>query len=307
MRKIQLQIASLFLMVCILFAGAVGALPLYNGEQNDGAHAGEEPLPDGDSSPGDGAPPHPPAHPDGESTDESGGVAEDDPPKEDVPVDEKPQPPKTAAYVRSKVDGLNIRSGPGTSFSVLGSLDRGDMLILLSREGSWYKTVYKNRTAYVSAGAAYTESYELPLSENDAVEKVIDEGVRLLGFPYVYGAIRLHDGKGNKLKDFNASKYDCSSLMQYIFYYGADVYLNMTTRTQVSQGSFVARKNIRRGDLIFFTNSTRYNKTGVERIGHVAMYLGGNYILHTATDHAVIEEISDQRWKYYIETRRMIL
>ena len=94
--------------------------------------------------------------------------------------------------------------------------------------------------------------------------------------------------------------------MQYIFYYGADILLNMTTRTQVTQGNHVEKSEIERGDLIFFTNSQRYNKTGVERIGHVALYLGENYILHTASDYAVIEEISARRWSYYIETRRFL-
>ena len=122
----------------------------------------------------------------------------------------------------------------------------------------------------------------------------------------MYGAIRLHDGYGRKIKGFDATEYDCSSLMQYIYYHGADVLLQMTTRTQVVQGSFVAKSKIARGDLLFFTNSQRYNKTGVERIGHVAMYLGDNYILHTASDYAVIEEISATRWSYYIEARRVI-
>ena len=58
--------------------------------------------------------------------------------------------------------------------------------------------------------------------------------------------------------------------------------------------------------MIFFTNSTRYNKTGVERIGHVALYLGDNLILHTASDYAQIEEISATRWKYYVQTQRMV-
>ena len=94
--------------------------------------------------------------------------------------------------------------------------------------------------------------------------------------------------------------------MQYMFYHGAGVNLNMTTRTQVKQGSYVSKTDLARGDLIFFTNSQRYNKTGTERIGHVALYLGENYILHTATDYAVIEQISAKRWSYYIETRRFI-
>ena len=92
-----------------------------------------------------------------------------------------------------------------------------------------------------------------------------------------------------------------------MFYMGADGHLlDVTTRTQVVQGKTVARTDIKRGDLIFFTNSTRYNKTGVERIGHVALYLGDNLILHTASDYAKIEEISATRWKYYVQTQRMV-
>ena len=79
----------------------------------------------------------------------------------------------------------------------------------------------------------------------------------------------------------------------------------MTTRTQVVQGTTV-KDGLKRGDLMFFTNSSRKNNTGVERIGHVALYLGGNYILHTASDYAKIEQISSTRWSYFIQAQRMI-
>ena len=212
----------------------------------------------------------------------------------------------TAMYVRSKVDGLSIRSGPGSSYRVLGHINKGDMVALTGKENGWYRTVYKNKSAYVSAGSAYTDTFTMQKSGSDTIEDVIDEGLRLLGSPYVYGATRYHDGKGNLIKGFNAGNYDCSSLMQYIYYHGADVNLNMTTRTQIVQGTHVPKNQIARGDLLFFTNSSRYNKTGIERVGHVAMYLGDNYILHTASDFAVIEQISKQRWNYYLETRRFV-
>ena len=57
---------------------------------------------------------------------------------------------------------------------------------------------------------------------------------------------------------------------------------------------------------MFFTNESRKDKTGVERIGHVAMYLGDNLILHTASDYAKIEQISSVRWSYFIQAQRMI-
>ena len=94
--------------------------------------------------------------------------------------------------------------------------------------------------------------------------------------------------------------------MQYMYYYGADTLLDVTTRTQVKQGKTVAKSDLKRGDLMFFTNATRKDKVGIERIGHVAMYLGDNWILHTASDYAKIEQISSTRWGYYIQSQRMI-
>lgn len=47
-------------------------------------------------------------------------------------------------------------------------------------------------------------------------------------------------------------------------------------------------------------------KSIVERIGHVGIYLGKNYILHTASDYAVIEPISSFRWSYYILSKRVV-
>lgn len=255
-----------------------------NGEIQDGTDT-EEDLPAGPALP-----------------DTPAGEPDAPPGEETLPEPE----PQNVIYIRAKTDGLNLRSGPGTGYASVGYINKGDMVTLTGKSGNWYKTVYKNKTAYISASVNHTEEYVFAPYANETVKAVVEEGLKLLGFPYVYGAIRLHDGYGRKIKGFDATEYDCSSLMQYIYYHGADVLLQMTTRTQVVQGSFVAKSKIARGDLLFFTNSQRYNKTGVERIGHVAMYLGDNYILHTASDYAVIEEISTTRWSYYIEARRVI-
>lgn len=231
---------------------------------------------------------------------------ENDTPPSDETIDEDEEKKHGSAYIRAKTNGLNVRSGPGTNYTSLGSLDKDDMLVYLGTEGGWHVTRFRDRTAYISAGTAYSELYEMEHPIDETVEKVIAEGYELLGHPYVYGAVRLHDGRGNFLKNFNKTKYDCSSLMQYIYYRGARVLLDVTTRTQVVQGEHVKKSELRRGDLMFFTNSSRYHKTGIERIGHVALYLGDNYILHTASDHAVIEPVSAQRWRYYIESRRVV-
>lgn len=305
MKKLSIEFISMLLAIVLLAASSLAIIiPTAiragsSGNISDGTETTPETSPDDENT--DNLLP---------DTPETDGPAIDEPDKpepeedpEDIPVIE---PVQNAMYARAKVNGLNLRSGPGSGYASLGYINAGDMVVLLSQEGDWYKTQYKNKTAYISANQSYTEAFEIELSDNAVIEKVIDEGLQLLGFPYVYGAIRYHDGSGKKLSNFDPTKYDCSSLMQYIFYHGAGVNLNMTTRTQVKQGAYVPKSDIKRGDLIFFTNSSRYNNTGVERIGHVALYLGENYILHTASDYAVIEEISTQRWKYYIETRRLV-
>jgi peptidoglycan endopeptidase LytE len=102
------------------------------------------------------------------------------------------------------------------------------------------------------------------------------------------------------------NKFDCSSLVQYAYYQGAGELLDVTTRTQVVQGKYVKKSELKRGDCIYFTNESRQYKTGIERVGHVAIYLGDDYILHTASDYARIEKMTAYRWNFYIEARRFL-
>ena len=305
MKKLSIELISMLLATTLLVASALAIIiptAIRAGSTGDTSSDGTEINPD--TSPDENNPDE--ILPEIPETEDPPSDTTNDPeesPEDDVPVIE---PVRHATYARAKVNGLNLRTGPGSNYASLGYINAGDMVVLLSNEGDWYRTQYKNKTAYISASSSYTETFEIELSDNSVIEKVIEEGLQLLGYPYVYGAIRYHDGTGKKLSNFDPTKYDCSSLMQYIFYHGANVNLNMTTRTQVKQGIYVPRSDLKRGDLIFFTNSSRYNNTGIERIGHVALYLGENYILHTASDYAVIEEISTQRWNYYIETRRLV-
>ena len=218
----------------------------------------------------------------------------------------EPEPPKItyAKYIRCTGNNVNIRSGAGTDFATLGQAEKGENYAVVGKSGSWYKTYYRGKTAYIYA--SYAAVLSIAQSENEKVESVIEEGYKLLGVPYVYGAVRFHDGKGKLLGGFSAQKFDCSSLVQYVFYKGAGKLLQVNTRTQVKQGEYVAKKDLQRGDCIFFTNESRKHLSGVERIGHVAIYLGDNYILHTASDFARIEKISSTRWSHYVEARRFV-
>lgn len=225
---------------------------------------------------------------------------EDEPVSEETEEEEEPQI-ELVMYIKVTGDSVNIRGGPGTNYKSLGTAEKNTLYASNGQTGNWYRTYYKGMEAYIYKDYCILVDFE---AASDEVEEVISEGTKHMGVKYVYGATRYHNGNGKLLSGFTTQAFDCSSLMQYIFKVTANVNLQVTTRTQVVQGTTVSK--LQRGDLMFFTNASRKNKTGVERIGHVAMYLGGNYILHTASDYAKIEQISSTRWSYFIQAQRMI-
>lgn len=261
-----------------------------------GEDDGDDDLPDDPPDPEESEPP----------------TAPDPEPPADVPppVVEKPEevpPPAVKPVVKkdilvcSNTDSLTVRAGKGTSYTALGTLDKGDMAAYVATSGNWHQIIYKRQTAYVSASYAYKVEFE---KGSEAIEAVIEQGKKLLGLPYVFGAQRYHWGNGVRNPSFDGKSFDCSSLTQYVYKMGAGVNLATTSREQSLQGKAVSE--LKRGDLMFFTNESRKNNTGIERIGHVGIYFGDNMILHTASDHAVIEPISSKRWSFYITARRVV-
>ncbi len=301
MKKIK-SLLALVLALCFLVPTLLLVACKTDSPTLDGSLSTEESIEDESSEDSSSSAP--------DTSVDSSAQSKPTPPKEDSSSSSSsapaPTPPKTdnAEYIRLTGNNVNIRKGAGTSSTALGSAEKGTVYALIGKTGNWYKTYYKNQTAYIYA--EYASVFTLEKNDEADVESVIEEGYKLLGVPYVYGAVRFHDGTGKLLGGFSAQKFDCSSLVQYVFYKGAGVKLGTHTRAQVKQGKFVKRADIQRGDCIYFTNEERQYNTGIERVGHVAIYLGDDYILHTSSDFARIEKLTAKRWGYYIETRRFI-
>ncbi len=210
---------------------------------------------------------------------------------------------KKKLYLVSNTNSLRVRSLPNSSSTVLGYLDKNDALQLIGEQDGYYKTVFKEKTAFLHK--SYCSVMEIEC-EDDKIESAISLGSSLLGYPYVWGSQRYHWGNGVLNKNYIHGEYDCSALVQFVYFKSNGVLLDLTSRAQSLNGVEVSKNALKRGDLMFFTNADRKNKTGIERIGHVGIYFGNNYILHTASDHAVIEPISTTRWSYYITARRVV-
>ena len=56
-----------------------------------------------------------------------------------------------ALYAKVNASALNFREGPSTSYKVIDTLRRGDIVQVLEQSGSWYKVKYSGRTGYMYA------------------------------------------------------------------------------------------------------------------------------------------------------------
>lgn len=70
-----------------------------------------------------------------------------------TPTETSGQSDPDAVVATGEVTGssVNVRSGPSTSASVLGSLHKGDGVEIISQNGDFYRIVYDGGTAYISA------------------------------------------------------------------------------------------------------------------------------------------------------------
>jgi cell wall-associated NlpC family hydrolase len=100
--------------------------------------------------------------------------------------------------------------------------------------------------------------------------------------------------------------FDCSGFVQYVFRRHG-VMLPRTSRQQAVVGQSVgkSRAALRAGDLMFFaTNGTR--------IDHIAIYAGGNQIIHSSSSGGGVgyDNLSSQRGRWFVShhvaTRRVL-
>jgi cell wall-associated NlpC family hydrolase len=179
-----------------------------------------------------------------------------------------------------KANALNVRSGPGTSYSIIGILHRGSKVTLYENTGKWYKITYKDRSAYISA----TYVTVTPEPEPDPVPEPIPEVKRdqivkyakkFIGTPYRYG--------GTSPRGF-----DCSGFAQYVYkHFGISI--GRTTRDQIKKGKTVSKSNLKAGDLVFTSR------------GHVGIYVAnGQFIDSPRTGYRISIR---KMWSYYAGRR----
>ena len=185
-----------------------------------------------------------------------------------------------------------MRSGAGTSYSVLGSLSKGTKVEVISTTNGWSKINYNGSIGYVSSQYLSSSSTDSSTSTtSSSVNKVISLAKSLFGKSYVWGAQ-------------GPSTFDCSGFTYYVFKNAANITLPRVSQDQSTYGTYVSKSNLKVGDLVFFDT----NGANDGNVSHVGIYLGNNQFIHASSSKGkvVISEMSSYYSGAYVNARRVL-
>ena len=112
-------------------------------------------------------------------------------------------------------------------------------------------------------------------------EKIVEEALKYLGYPYVYGGS-------------SETGYDCSGFTYFMFYkqFGFEGF-NRTASSQWHNGVQVTNKSdLKLGDLVFF--SSNYSSS----IEHVGIYVGNDQFIHSSSSKGSVILSNMTDWYY---------
>ncbi len=214
-------------------------------------------------------------------------------PGEDPTVVEGSQevPVRTAWVARPEV---NVRSGPGTSYDEIAEATLGTEVIILDKEGDWYRVALDNgttgymaswlldtraqrRVRQAEASSAGTSSAG-PSAGSGFGQALVDTAMQYLGCPYVRA------GR-------SPSGFDCSGFVHYVLGKHG-IHVSTSSRAQFHEGTPVSRSNLQPGDVVFFKNTYRSG------ISHVGIYIGDGKFIHASNRRSDVK-ISELDSAYY--------
>lgn len=186
---------------------------------------------------------------------------------------------------------------------------RGIDAYYFRHESGLYKVRFGNHTSYRPAREeaeklqrlGLIETFFIVVPEDYAAARIASSGQgdlrnelvntarRFIGVPYRWGGE-------------NAKGFDCSGLTM-VCYRLNGLNLPRNSRSQYKSGRWVAKKNLRPGDLVFF--ATR----GGKRVTHVGIFIGNNRFIHAPrTGQKVrVEKLSNRFFaKTYMGGRRYL-
>ncbi|WAB99317.1 MULTISPECIES: C40 family peptidase [Pseudomonas] len=141
----------------------------------------------------------------------------------------------------------------------------------------------------LQAFSSTSKPYQLPA----LADSILERGMSLIGTRYRFGGTS------------QASGFDCSGFIGYLFREEAGMTLPRSTREMINvDAPKVARNKLKPGDLLFFSTNGR------GRVSHAGIYLGDNQFIHSSSRRSGgvrIDNLGDRYWsKTFIEAKRAL-
>lgn len=219
---------------------------------------------------------------------------------------------------------VNLRSGPGTSNSVVAVGNTGDKAYIIGINAGWYKVIFGNNICYIRSD--YLDLTEIPYenkassnspkffrggksigvapsasalgsSANSATTPAVPNAgtaqvpASSVGQQIVDTA-KKYLGVPYKWGGASPSGFDCSGFAYYVLR-SVGIPASRTLVTMYSQGTPVEKSQLQPGDIVFFQN------TYTTGLSHVGIYVGNGQFIHAPHSGTVVS-YSDLYSDYYV-------
>lgn len=217
-----------------------------------------------------------------------------------LPVAAAPPEAEAASFETVVKWGVNFRAQPSTSAYIYRMIPKGERIHVIQKENKyWLRIMVQDGTiGFISADSKYTNYKGTSGSSGSNSSSPAGKADRIINL-----AKSLQGRVTYKLGVRNPSRmiFDCSSFVEYVFEQHG-VQLPWGTKTLQHKGTYVAKKNLKKGDLVFFS-------AGSSRINHVGIYIGGGKFIHnTPSKNGVsINSLNSGYWAKEYETARRVL
>ncbi|MFL0402745.1 SH3 domain-containing protein [Bacillus nitratireducens] len=208
---------------------------------------------------------------------------------------EQPEQPNQGAigdyYINASA--LNVRSGEGTNYRIIGALPQGQKVQVISENSGWSKINYNGQTGYIGTrflsktpvgGAVDNKPNENQNNNNNNntsnnsgdSSSILAYAKSMQGVPYVWGGS-------------SANGVDCSGYIYHVFKkFGHNI-----SRQSVAGywSSLPKTSSPQPGDLIYFQNTYKAGPS------HMGIYLGGGSFIQSGDKGVAIVSLNNSYWK----------
>ncbi|KFN01828.1 peptidoglycan endopeptidase [Bacillus clarus] len=188
---------------------------------------------------------------------------------------------------------LNVRSGEGTNYRIIGALPQGQKVQVISENYGWSKINYNGQAGYIGTrflsktpvgGAVDNKPNNNNNNQNNNnhnnnsgdTSSLLAYAKSMQGVPYVWGGT-------------SANGVDCSG---YIFHVYKKFGHNVSRQSVAGYWSSLPKtSNPQPGDLVYFQNTYKAGPS------HMGIYLGGDSFIQAGDKGVAIVSLNNSYWK----------